>query len=137
MKKDTGITVDHSAFNRTFFPLVNLIIPDYAGKGLFEAANEMLRDGDNEPPQTPFKHGDLRGSKKVEKPETIAGTISVEAGYNIKYAIKLHESAPGQYRFVPRKGILSPGRKWLETKIVAHKEKYIKIAGLKIRNKGK
>lgn len=137
MRKDTGQTIDFSKFDRTFFPLVKIIFPTEAGKGLFEAANEMLRDGDNEPPQTPFKHGDLRGSKKVEKPKVTAGAISVEAGYNIKYATKLHESDPAQYRFVPRKGILSPGRKWLETKMARHKEKYIKIAGLKIKSKGK
>lgn len=137
MRNETGQTIDFSKFNRTFFPLVKLAFPRDARKGLFEAANEMLRDGDNEPPQTPFKHGDLRGSKKVEKPKVTAGAISVEAGYNIKYATKLHESTPGQYHFVPRKGILSPGRKWLETKMAAHKEKYIKIAGLKIKNKGK
>lgn len=134
MKNKASLDIDFTYFDKTFFPLVKNKIPDFTAKGIFNAAAEMLQDADKEAPQTPFKHGDLRGSKKIEKPEIKYNKISVEAGYNIKYAAKLHESDPGQYRFVPRKGITSPGRKWLEAKMAANKERYIKIAAMKIKD---
>jgi len=137
MKNKTSFDMDFTYFDKTFFPLVKNKIPKFTAKGIFNAAAEMLQDADKEAPQTPFEHGDLRGSKKIEKPEIRYNNISVEAGYNIKYAAKLHESAPGQYHFVPRKGITSPGRKWLESKMAAHKEKYIKIAALTVEKEGK
>jgi|GEM_PF-3358825 len=127
----SSFSVDFRKFNKTFFPLVENKIPNFTAKGIFNAAAEMLQDADKDAPQTPFKHGDLRGSKKIEKPEIKYNKISVEAGYNIKYAAKLHE---GQYHFVPRKGITSPGRKWLESKMAAYKEKYMKIAAMAIKD---
>ena len=133
----SSFSVDFRKFDKTFFPLVEKEIPKFTAKGIFNAAAEMLQDADKEAPQTPFEHGDLRGSKKIEKPEIKYNKISVDAGYNIKYAAKLHESDPGQYHFVPRKGIVSPGRKWLESKMAAHKEKYMKIAATAIKNKEK
>ncbi len=137
MSDKSSFGIDFKKFDKTFFPLVENKIPSFTAKGIFNAAAEMLQDADKKAPQTPYWHGDLRGSKKVEKPEIKYNKISVEAGYNIKYAAKLHESEPGQYHFVPRKGILNPGRKWLESKMVAYKEKYIKIAAMTIKNMGK
>lgn len=134
MKNKASFDLDFRKFDKTFFPLVEKKIPKFTAKGIFNAAAEMLQDADKEAPQTPFEHGDLRGSKKIEKPKITYNKISVEAGYNIKYAAKLHESEPGQYHFVPRKGITSPGRKWLEAKMAAYKEKYIKIAAMTAKN---
>ena len=134
MKNKASFDIDFTYFDKTFFPLVEKKIPKFTAKGIFNAAAEMLQDADKEAPQTPFEHGDLRGSKKIEKPKITYNKILVEAGYNIKYAAKLHESDPGRYHFVPRKGITSPGRKWLEAKMAAHKEKYIKIAAMTVKN---
>jgi len=139
--------MDFTDFEKTFFKLVQDAIPNAGKKGLFNAAAEMLRDADKDAPQTPFKHGDLRGSKMIETdaagvraPKDIevtkvftSGLLQAKAGYNSKYATRLHEAEPGQYKFVPRKGIKQPGSKWLSSKMNKNKEDYMKIVALTIK----
>lgn len=127
MINKSGFSLDWKEFDRTFFPLVDRKIPDAGAEGLFNAAGEMLDDGDNEAPQAPFEFGDLRGAGQIEDPVFSLGKITVEVGYNMAYAAKLHESAPGEFNFVPRRNILNPGRKWLSTKMIKYKEKYMRI----------
>jgi len=124
--------MDFTAFDKTFFPLVVKGIPKSAEKGLVNAAWEMLKDADEEAPQTPKKFGDLRGSRKVEKPKITSNEISIKAGYTSKYATKQHEAEPGQFNYTTNKGASRPGPKFLQSKMVRHKKKYIEIAALTI-----
>ncbi len=127
-----GFTMNFKAFEKTFFPLVEKKIPSSGEKGLAKAAFEMLRDADKEAPQTPKEFGDLRGSRKVEKPRTIFGTISIEAGYTSKYATRQHEAEPGEFNYTKDKGVTQPGPKFLQSKMVRHKKKYMEIVALVI-----
>jgi len=122
MRDDAKQTLDCSAFNSTFFPLVEIVYPKLGKKGLFKAANEMLRDADNEAPQTPKKEGHLRGARQVEE---LPG-MAVDAGYNSEYAAYQHEAEPG-FNYTRKGTILQPGPKFLETPMVQHKDKYIEI----------
>ena len=118
-------TMDFTEFNKDFFPLVEKRIPHAAENGLVNAAHEMLRDADKEAPQTPKEFGDLRGSRRVEDPKITSDTISVKAGYTIKYAKRHHEVEPGTYKYTRNKGADRPGPKFLITKMQRHKKKYI------------
>ena len=124
--------IDFKAFNKTFYPLVKKKIPNSGYKGLFKAAGEMLRDSDKEAPQTPKEFGDLRGSRFVEKPRTISGVMSIEAGYKSKYATRQHEAEPGEFNYTTNKGASRPGPKFLQSKMVRHKNKYMEIVALTI-----
>ena len=126
MSNKTGFTTDFKAFDKSFFPLVNKAIPGAAEKGVFQAANEMLRDADRQLPYTPRKKGDLRGSRKVEKVKVTRNNISVDAGYNVNYAAKLHEMSEEQDERTTWT-LPGSGRKWLETPMATNKDKYIKI----------
>ena len=123
--------IDFTAFNKTFFPLVEKKIPKSSGKGLANAAGEMLRDADREVPKTPFLKGDLRGSRIIEKPKMTRGKISIQAGFNISYAKKLHEMEKTQ---ADRTNWTLPGSgpKFLQSKMVRNKKKYIEIVALTI-----
>lgn len=139
MSSKSGFNVNFTEFEKTFYPLVQKAIPGAADRGLFNAAAEALRDADKEPPQTPMDKGDLRGSKTIETSsgmrtkgiKTVKKSISfrklsVNMGFNIFYAAKVHEST-GMKFVVRYKPIQNPGPKYLETKLVRNKEKYIKI----------
>jgi len=146
----SGFGVDFTAFNIDFDKLVNETMLDAARVGLFKGMAEMLRDADKEAPQTPKDKGDLRGSKtievslpgmKAEKMKTIrkidppfSKEISVTGGFNIEYAMKVHEAEPGTIKFqVKHAAIQQPGSKFLESKF-RNKEKYIAITALSIKN---
>ncbi len=124
--------MDFTAFDKTFFPLVEKKIPNSGEKGLVNAAWEMLRDADKEAPQTPKEFGDLRGSRKVDNPKITSNAISIEAGYTSKYATRQHEAEPGQFNYTTNKGASRPGPKFLQTKMVRHKKKYMEIVALVI-----
>ncbi len=131
--------IDFTAFNKTFFPLVDKKIPNSGEKGLVNAAWEMLKDADDEAPQTPKEVGDLRGSRKVEAPKITRNEISVKAGYNSEYAAYQHEGErkSGTHKvkkYTTDRGASQPGPKFLQTKMVRHKEKYIGIAAKTIEN---
>ena len=147
----SGYTVDFTDFNLDFDKLVNETMLDAARKGAFNAMAEMLRDADKEAPQTPKDKGDLRGSKTIEvslpgmKAEGVktlrkidlpfSKEIVVTGGFNIEYAMKVHEAEPGTIRFqVKHAAIQQPGSKFLETKMVRNKEKYMAITALTIKN---
>lgn len=126
--------MDFSEFNKKFFRLVEKEIPKAAEKGAFNAANELLRDADKQPPQTPKEFGDLRGSRKVDKPKISRGEISVKAGYTSKYAVYQHEAEPGQFNYTTDKGVTQPGPKFLQSKVIRNAKRYIEIIVLSIKN---
>ncbi len=125
MAKETGdFTMDFTNFEKDFVKLCVTTVPDQAEKGLVRGAWELLHDADNIEPKTPKEKGDLRGSKKVDRPEISKNEISVPCGYNIVYAAYQHEKEmtdKSKYR------LPGSGSKFLETKMVRYKEKYMKI----------
>ena len=126
MNNKSGFSLDFKEFNTKFNNLTKNVIPSAAEKGLFNAAWEMLRDADKEIPMTPFRHGALRGSKTVENPKVTGNEISVTVGYNMKYAAKLHEM-PKTQADRTNWSLPGSGNKFLESKMVRNKEKYMKI----------
>jgi len=132
----SGFFIDSSDFDKKFKDVTKNVIPSLGGKGLFDAANRMLRDAVVVPPQVPFLKGDLRGSKIVEKAKIDPNDISVKAGFNIKYATRQHEAEPGEFNYT-RTGAKHPGPKFLESKMVQFKNKYIAIAAAVIKAGGK
>ena len=136
MNKKTGFFIDPDDFLKDFTKIVDSAIPELAGKSLFAAGNEWTRDAIVLPPQAPFKKGDLRGSKIVEKAKKARKDISVKVGFNIKYAARQHEAEPGEFNYT-RTGAKNPGPKFLESKMVTKKNKYMYIVAETIKAGGK
>ncbi len=128
--------MDFTAFNKTFFPLALKKIPKSARSGLADAAFEMLKDADDEAPQTPFDKSFLRGSRKIEEPKITNNEISIKAGYNSKYAAYQHEGErkDGTHKVKKhtKERVSQPGPKFLQSKMVRHKKRYIEIVALTI-----
>ena len=136
MKNKSGFTIDFTKFNKGFNRIVKDTIPSEAGKGLYKAGNEFLRDGIKVKPYAPFDKGDLRGSARVDKAEVTNGKISVDAGFNIEYAAKLHELTPAQDSKTSWT-LPGSGRKFLESKMAMFKNKYMEIVAKHNRGSAK
>ena len=129
--------MDFTKFEKTFKDLAQVQMLKKAKDGEFEAANEVLRDSIDLPPQAPKEFGDLWGSRKVEAVKESGGEISIQFGFNIFYAMKQHEVAPGTYRYTKNKGAETPGPKFMQSKMAQYKDKYIGIVADTIKRKGK
>jgi len=136
MNKKTGFFIDPDDFLKKFDEITGRVVIDSAGKGLFVAAKEMIHDAITLPPQAPFKKGDLRGSGTVEKAKKARKNISIKAGFNIEYAARQHEAEPGEFNYT-RTGAKNPGPKFLESKMVSKKDKYMHIVAETIKAGGK
>lgn len=122
--------MDMTNFDRDFQKLVRKAVPEDAEKGLVAAAWEMLRDCDEEEPKTPREIGDLRGSKMVEKAKVTSREISVTAGFNSEYAAYQHEKEMTERSVYTTPGT---GSKFMQTKMIRNKTKYVQIAADYIR----
>lgn len=123
-------TVDTSQVDRGLKKLMDQLPAQAARKGLAAAAHELLHDAIYMAPQAPKDVGDLRGSARVEKVEIVGGHAEVKAGFNIEYAARWHEWPEGKpVNWTTTKGASSPGRKYLESKLYANRDKYIRIVG--------
>lgn len=129
----SGMSIDATDFERKFKNITRNVIPSLGGKGLFEAGNELTHDAIKLPPQAPKLHGDLWGSRIVEKAKEDPNDISVTVGFNIDYAKKHHEAEPGKFNYTTDRGASSPGPKYLELKMSWFKNKYMKIAAAVIK----
>jgi len=156
MTEKTGFYIDAKAtdFDEKFAEITKNVIPELAAKGLFNAANELLRDAIVEAPQAPKDKGDLWGSRmviipqiagsqqgkagiKVETKQSTGRDIDVEAGFNSVYATRQHEAEPGEFNYTTTKGASRPGPKFLESKMARNKNKYMKITADTIKAGGK
>ena len=133
----TGYFLDFSEFNMKFKQRADVDFPDYIEKGLFNAMNELLSDSIKKPPQAPKDIGDLWGSRIVEKPKKTRTDIGIGGGFNIKYARRHHEVAPGTFKYTTTKGATQPGPKFMESKMIQYAKKYIGIIAETIRRKSK
>jgi len=138
MSNNSNFSMDFSDFEKTFFKLVQQSIPKHAEKGLFNGMNELLRLAKYEEPQCPKEFGDLWGSTAgTVKPFVSPSEINVVGGFNSEYAARQHEAEPDEFNYTRDKGASRPGPKFLEAKMVRHKETIIGIAAKTIENLGK
>ena len=133
----TGYFLDFKEFNRNLKRLTDVEFPEYIEKGLFNAMNELLNDSITKPPQAPKDMGDLWGSRIVEKPERARSDINIKGGFNIEYAERHHEVAPGTFNYTTTKGASQPGPKFMQSKMSQYGKKYIGIIADTIKRKGK
>ena len=135
MSNNSNFSMDFGDFEKTFYKLVEQSVPKNAEKGLFNGMNELLRLAKTEDPQCPKEFGDLWGSTAgTVTPKATSSEISVEGGFNSEYATWQHEAEPGEFNYTTDKGASRPGPKFLESKMVRHKEMIIGIAAKTIEN---
>jgi len=126
-----SMKIDFSDFDKGFAKAIKLV-PDEAGRGLFDAGNALLKDAIEMKPYVPYgETGNLRGSARVNKAEIKKGEVSVEAGFNIEYAARWHELTPEEDGKI-NWSLPGSGRKYLESKMTRFKDKYMKIAAKSI-----
>jgi hypothetical protein len=123
---EKGFTLDTRDFDVKFKYIVEILFPGLQAKGLFNAMAEALHDADYEQPYLPVDKGDLRGSKKISKSELAGSGVSIEGGFNSPYAAKWHELEPTKAERInwSRAG---SGPKFLESKLIRNRNKYMKI----------
>lgn len=139
MAEKTGFIMDFRDFDKKFEKVVKRTIPQASAKALYEEAPYVLRDAIMETPTVPKSRGvtkggrrgggpgHLRRSQKIERP-LLFPDISVELGFNAEYAAYVHEM-PRSYLFT----IPGSGPKYLESKLIKNKEKYMKNVARRIR----
>ncbi len=137
MSRETGFYLDFSDFNKKFYKLVKNTMPNDARKGAFNAMNELLEDSVTKPPQAPKDIGDLWGSRITEEASKSDKEIAVDGGFNLKYAARHHEVAPGTFKYTTDKGATQPGPKFMQSKMIQFMNKYIEIIAETIRKKGR
>lgn len=101
---------------------------DAAEGGMREAIQELKIDSDTIVPRTPHLHGDLRGQYKFEFMVKMAQLVGVII-YEMPYAARWHE-AVGMAIQWSEKG---SGPKYIESKMILFKKKYIGIIAGKMR----
>jgi len=109
--------------------LIEIVEPEFTNRGLFAAGNELLADARDVGPQAPKDTGDLWRSARTTKAEiTAGGHAEILAGFNIVYAAKWHEvPLSKKINWTTNKGASQPGPKYLESKLLVNRDKYMKI----------
>ena len=141
-----SMTLDVSDFEKGFARIVKKASGEEAEKGLFDAANQLLRDAEEEQPYVPYADGFLRGSASVggaggqvhkrgqtggAKAVVTKDEVSVYPGFNIVYAARWHELTPEEDDKI-NWSLPGSGRKYLESKMALFKEKYMKTVARSI-----
>ena len=127
-----GMTIDCSSFEKAFAKITKRVSSKETEKGVFKAANELIRDAIYELPKAPFDEGTLRGSTRTEV-ETKRGEVSAVAGFNIEYAARWHELTPEEDSKISWT-LPGSGRKYLESKMIKFRKKYLLIIVKHIEN---
>lgn len=123
-------SLDTSQVDAGLRRLIDQVEPKATAQGLFAAGNELLHDAIYVAPMAPKDVGDLRGSARVTKAEINQGRADVLAGFNIEYAARWHEVSPSKkINWTTTKGASSPGPKYLESKMISLRDKYMRIVG--------
>ncbi|MEN6560093.1 MAG: hypothetical protein ABFD52_04885 [Acidobacteriota bacterium] len=139
MASKKGFYFETSDFDKKFREFCEQAGTKLAAQGLFTAAQAVLKASDDEIPQTPYLHGDLRASRLVKEPEISGDKISVSFGYNSPYAAVQHEGhrEDGSYpiKNYTRTRVPGPGSKFLEKKMAGHSRHFMQIAVDYIREK--
>ena len=133
MANKTAFTLDTKDFDIKFKAIAGKKIPSATERGMFQTGAIVLRDAVVETPQVPKSRGvtkggrrgqgpgHLRRSQKVEKPKVEHGEISIVVGFDTEYAAVVHEMPATTQWSTP-----GTGPKYLESKLIKNKEKYMK-----------
>jgi len=117
-----SLYLDLSTFQKEFSEVCLTEIPHLTEKGLFNAANELKLDADHVEPKTPLKEGHLKGSWEVQVEFIEKDLWSLVCGFNISYAIYVHEMVKVHSWTEP-----GSGPKFLESKLYMFTDKYLRI----------
>ncbi len=130
-----GMTIDITDFEQGFKALMFISTPETLARGMFAAGNALLRDSIEEPPQAPFKIGDLRASARVDEAEVTGDGLMTVVGFNIAYAARWHELSPADSEWInwTRTGAKQPGSQYLITKMARNSARYLAIVGEHLR----
>lgn len=128
----TGFTLDTKEFDLKFPKITDKEIPEEMANSAMRVGAFILRDAIVQPPTVPKKSGHLRRQQVVERPKIERGEISVAFGFNTPYAARLHE-APSNWQWSEP----GSGPKFLESKLMSNKEKYLQQIAEDVRRKGK
>lgn len=131
-----GFTVDFSDFEKKFRSIVEGAIPEEAAKGLFKAGSELIIDAKEKVPKAPWDEGTLRRSSKVNEAKIEKDKIALEVGFNIVYAARWHELTPAEDKRI-NWTLPGSGAKYLESKMMAYKQKYMTIVAEHIKKTAK
>ena len=117
----TGMTLNTKDFDVKFARVCNKQIPEAGARMEYRVAGMVIRDAILEAPRAPHKTGNLWRSQKIEQPRIEHGAITIELGFDAKYAAAVHEM-PAPYI---KPTMVGSGPKYLEAKLIKNKEKYI------------
>lgn len=134
---EENFKLDTRDFDIKFDELIKNAIPGAISKGLFDAGTVLLKMAKDEAPQCPKDVGDLWGSGTVKPITGGYQEVGVEVGFNSEYAAYQHEQEPGKFNYTTTKGASHPGPKYLETKLVRHKQDLMEIVATAIRELSK
>lgn len=121
---------DTRDFEDRFFKYALRTVPKLVEEGLRIAGEELKDDADNIAPKTPKKEGILKSSGKVSAVKLDIGGTSVEVVYDMPYATRVHEGEEDWKWSEPQSG-----PKYLESKMIKFKDKYISMIAENIRSK--
>lgn len=125
----SGFFVDTKSFDKEFSKVIKKTIPKLTRKGLFNAAWEALRDANKKEPFTPWDIGDLAASGEVHENKDLF-KLFIEFGFNRVYAARLHEDGLPTWNWTKP----GSGPKYLTTKLIRYKDKYIEIVAETIKD---
>jgi hypothetical protein len=117
-----SFTLNTKDFDMKFLNIAQTVIPGRLAKSMFKTGSIILRDAILEEPRAPHKTGHLWRSQVVE-PIIDFNSIGIIVGFNTPYAARLHEWTGSVGNWT----LAGSGPKYLETKLVLNKEKYIRI----------
>jgi len=136
------LTINFSDFNKKFKNIITNKAPALIQRGFAQAGMQLMRDAVMERPTVPIDEGWLRGSGSVfvngkfvaESPSGKKGKAAKSdntskdkngdcavVGFNAPYAARLHEAERFKFREP------SAGPKFLESKLIRHRNEYFKI----------
>lgn len=118
----TAFTMNFKDFDVKFEKIVKKTIPSLSAQGLFQAGALLIKDAIQEEPRAPHLSGHLWRNQLIPRPVIEHGKIELEAGFNVPYAARLHE-APTSWNWT----MSGSGPKFLEAKLIAHRDKYMKF----------
>lgn len=126
-----GLNYDFSDFNLGFLNAAENLIPGIAVKAVKAGLDQVIIDANEIEPKTPHLLGHLKGTGQVHSveltPEMVTGIMSFgnpKGGQGgAPYALRWHEVEPGTVNW-SEPGV---GPKYLESKLVRFKDKYVEI----------
>jgi hypothetical protein len=121
-----GMTIDASDFEKGLTNLVKTLEPEATARGLFDAGERLIIDAIEQKPYAPVRERHLIDSGRTDIAQITETGVEVVAGFNIEYAARWHELTPAEDATI-NWTLPGSGRKYLESKLIRFKEKYMKI----------